>query len=261
MANKQGDFIWYELTTNDANAAQEFYGPLLGWDVQDSGMEGMDYRLAGRGGVQIAGIMPLDADMVKGGARPVWAGYIGVDDPDASAKTIAANGGSVVVEPQDIPGVGRFAYAADPQGAPFYVMRGFSDEESTSFAKHEPKHGHCAWNELATSDPEGAKAFYGELFGWTKDGEMSMGEAGSYEFLRYGDYMLGAVMPQMPGMSAPMWTFYFRVPDIDGAAHTIRENGGMIVQEPVEIPGGDYSLVATDPQGTVFGLVGPRQES
>jgi len=127
--------------------------------------------------------------------------------------------------------------------------------------------GHCAWNELATDDPESAKHFYGQRFGWVKDGEMDMGPLGKYEFLRHagrapdgspmGAGMLGAVMPKMPGMPVSAWTYYFRIADIDAAAAHITANGGTVLQEPTEIPGGDFSLTATDPLGATFGLVGP----
>ena len=63
----------------------------------------------------------------------------------------------------------------------------------------------------------------------------------------------------MPHMPVSAWTFYFRVADIDEGAAAIAANGGAVILDPVEIPGGDYSLVATDPQGAVFGLVGSRQ--
>lgn len=162
--------------------------------------------------------------------------------------------------------MGRFAFLTDPQGAPFYVMRGASDEESTSFSDDRPRPGHCAWNELATDDPAAALEFYGQRFGWVKDGEMEMGPLGAYEFLRHagrapngsppGHGMVGAVMPRPAQMPGSAWTYYFRVPDIDAAAAMIKANGGTVVQPPIEIPGGDYSMVATDPQGATFALVG-----
>jgi uncharacterized protein len=65
-------------------------------------------------------------------------------------------------------------------------------------------------------------------------------------------------MPLMPGMPMSMWTYYFRVADIDKAVITISANGGQILQEPTEIPGGEYSITAMDPAGAAFGLVGPR---
>ncbi|MFC4292453.1 VOC family protein [Sphingorhabdus arenilitoris] len=267
MPNKHGDFIWYELITSDAGAAQTFYGPLLGWDFKDSGTPGMDYRIFSSAISEVGGIMALTPEMKDGGARPFWVGYIAVDDVDAAAAKMKAAGAAKHMEPWDIPGVGRIAFMADPQGAMFYIMKPLSapdspDAASQSFAATEPSEGHCAWNELNSSDPEAAKAFYGDLFGWQKEGEMDMGPMGKYEFLKVGDdrgFMLGAVMPKPPQMPFSAWIYYFRVADIDKAAQQIMAGGGSMIQEPVEIPGGEFSLVARDPQGAGFGLVGMRK--
>ena len=97
---------------------------------------------------------------------------------------------------------------------------------------------------------------------------MDMGPLATYEFLRHagrapdgsppGHGMLGAVMPTMPQMPVSAWTYYFRVPDVDVAIAAITANGGSIVQPPIEIPGGDFSMVGVDPQGATFALVGSR---
>lgn len=266
MANQHGDFVWYELLAADADAAGEFYGKVVGWTSTRADQPGMDYRFFSSGDGSdtddgVAGYLAITPDMAAGGARPAWVAYIGVDDVDATVAAINAAGGSVLMPAWDLPGVGRMTMVADPAGAPFYVMRGASDETSHSFAATAPKIGHCAWNELATSDPEAAKAFYGTIFGWAKSGEMDMGPMGKYEFLEAsgGRFGIGAVMPLMPGMPGPNWGFYFRVPDIDEAVRQIAEAGGVLHMEPVEIPGGDYSVSAADPQGASFGLVGPRK--
>jgi uncharacterized protein len=259
MANTHGDFIWYELLTSDVDAASDFYGKVIGWSFTDSGQADMDYRLFSVGEAQVGGLMAINAEMKAGGAVPGWLGYVGVDDVDKMAASIADGGGTEYMKPQDIPDVGRFAMVADPQGAMFYVMKGASDETSLSFAYDMPRIGHCAWNELSTTDPENALHFYGTRFGWVKDGEMDMGSMGKYHFLRHGPGMIGAIMPKMPQMPVSAWTYYFRVPDIDAAVETIKTNGGTILQEPTEIPGGDYSMNALDPQGAAFALVGARK--
>ncbi|HBL86597.1 MAG TPA: VOC family protein, partial [Alcanivorax sp.] len=100
-----------------------------------------------------------------------------------------------------------------------------SNDTSLAFASDRPRVGHCAWNELATSDPDAAKAFYFEAFRWTKDGEMDMGPMGAYEFIRHNG-VIGAVMPKPDDMPVPMWHYYFRPADIDAAIKTITENGG-----------------------------------
>ena len=264
MPNQHGEFIWYELATENADAAQQFYSAILGWRVTDSGQPGVDYRLLHARDEDtgewraIGGLMPLSEDMKQGGARPVWLGYIGVDDVDRTVATVTALGGNVQMPATDIPDVGRLAMVSDPQGTPFYVMRGNSNDTSLAFASDRPRVGHCAWNELATSDPEAAKAFYFEAFGWAKDGEMDMGPMGAYEFIRHNG-VIGAIMPKLDDMPVPMWHYYFRVADIDVAIKAITDNGGQILHGPDEIPGGDFIVKGFDPQGTVFALVGARR--
>ncbi|MFT3965556.1 MAG: VOC family protein [Sphingobium sp.] len=262
MANKHGDYIWYELLTSDADAAQRFYGKVVGWIVTDSGQPGMDYRILSKGGNRIGGLMAITPDMARQGARPTWLGYVAVDDVDKAVESIGHGGGGIAMPAMDIAGVGRIAMVTDPQGAPFYVMKPASTEgASLAFAYDVPRDGHCAWNELTTSDQKGAWHFYGTCFGWTKDGEMDMGPMGTYDFIRHqGETggVIGAIMQGTPEMGPPHWTQYFRVPDIDAARATIEAKGGAVTNGPMEIPGGDYAMNAVDPQGAHFGLVGAR---
>jgi uncharacterized protein len=262
MSNQHGDFIWYELLTSDADAAGEFYASVVGWTSASSGQPDMDYRFfsSGDGGNPddgVGGYMAITPEMAEHGARPAWVGYVAVDDVDAAVTSITNAGGLTLMPAMDLDGVGRMAMVADPQGAPFYVMRGASDETSHSFAKYAPKAGHCAWNELSTTDPKAAWNFYEAQFGWSKDGELDMGPMGKYEFVK-SDVVIGAIMPKMPEMPVSAWTYYFRVPDIDAAVSRITAGGGALHMEPMEIPGGEYSVSAADPQGASFGLVGPR---
>jgi uncharacterized protein len=266
MTNQHGDFVWYELMTSDADAAGDFYGKVIGWISTGAGMADMDYRFFSSGDGShnddgVGGYMAITPEMAEHGTRPAWVGYIAVDDVDSSVDSITNGGGSVLMPAMDLEGVGRMAMVADPQGAPFYVMRGASDETSRSFAALEPKVGHCAWNELASSDPEGAVPFYTAQFGWAAAGEMDMGEMGAYRFLQASGerFMVGAAYQKVEADPVSHWLFYFRVPNLDSAMATIKELRGQIHMEPVPLPEGlDYSLIAYDPQGAAFGLVGPR---
>jgi len=250
MTNPHGSFIWYELLTADPDAAAAFYSDVIGWTAASAGMPGVDYRLFSAGGTGVSGYMKLPAEAAQMGARPGWLGYIGVDDVDAAVASIVAAGGKVQMPTMDMEGVGRMALVADPQGVPFYVMRGASDEASTSF---DPMTlGHCSWNELSTPDQAGALAFYTGQFGWEKGGAMPMGELGDYQFIDHGGAMIGAVMPNPPGGERPSWKFAFNVPDIDAAAAKIRSGGGTIHDGPVEVPGGDMVVMASDPHGARF---------
>ena len=266
MTNHHGDFIWYELVTPDPDGAQAFYGSLLGWTVRSAGMPDMDYRLAATAESDVAGIMPSPEGSPM---PPAWLGYVAVDDVDKMVASITDGGGAIHMAPNDIPGVGRMAFVADPQGALFYVMKGAVEGgESLSYSYDRPRVGHCAWNELATDDPAGALHFYGQRFGWVKDGEMDMGPMGTYAFLRHagrapdgsppGQGMVGAVYPKAAEDPQSHWLYYFRVADIDAGVAHIERSGGQLHQPPTEVPGGDFSLIGVDPQGAYFGLVGAR---
>jgi predicted enzyme related to lactoylglutathione lyase len=66
--------------------------------------------------------MPLSPEMAAAGATTQWQPYFEVPDCDAAAAAVTAGGGTVVVPPNDIPGVGRFAVALDPDGAQFAMI-------------------------------------------------------------------------------------------------------------------------------------------
>jgi predicted enzyme related to lactoylglutathione lyase len=86
---------------------------------------------------------------------------------------------------------------------------------------------------------------------------MPMGEMGGYQFIHHGGGMIGAMMTNPPGMPAA-WRFAFGVRDIDEAAAKITAAGGIVHHGPVEVPGGDRVVMASDPQGARFMAVGPR---
>ena len=50
------------------------------------------------------------------------------------------------------------------------------------------------------------------------------------------------------------WLLYFRVPDVHAAAGRVKANGGAVVNGPMEVPGGDWIVQCTDPQGAAFAL-------
>lgn len=257
MSNTQGDFIWYELVSRDADASQAFYSGLLGWQFADSGMPGMDYRIGTVGEMPVVGLMNLTDEMLENGAHPLWTGYIGVDDVDETAQHLLKTGGAILMEPQNIDGVGRFAFVSDPHDVPFYIMKALG-EESHSFAKHEPAEGCCAWNELLSPDPAAAMQFYCDLFGWQRADVMDMGDMGLYEMLRQDDYLVGAIMRKPNDAPVPLWIHYFRVADIDKASTFASSQGAHILNGPMEIPGGDFITHGIDPQGAFFAIIGQR---
>lgn len=257
MTNPHGTPIWYELLAGDADVAERFYSHVVGWTIASSGMvDGLDYRiLTAPDGDAIGGLMPLPADAPM---RPGWLFYVGVDDVDAMVERATALGGAVNMPAMDVPGVGRMALLADPQGVPFYVMRGASDEASRSFRDGDAATpGHAVWNELTAADQDAALAFYADLFGWRHEGAMPMGPMGDYKFVLHGTSTIGASMNAFEG-ARPGWQFYFDVDDVDAAVTRLGEAGGRAVQGPDQIPGGTYAVVAEDDAGARFGFVGPR---
>ena len=262
-SSDKGQFIWYELITPDVDAAKAFYDSVVGWNIDSQSNFPNGYRMIGRSdGKSAGGVLPLTQEMQQHGARPVWLSYIYVDDVDDAVRSIEQAGGKTFMPPFDIPGVGRVAMVADPQGAPFYVMKpippeGQPDAKSDVFSVDQPQR--VRWNELSTSDQDGAIRFYTSQFGWTQEGGMPMGEMGEYKFINHDGVMIGAVMRKPPQMPVTAWTYYIGVDDIDRAAKAVTDGGGRILHGPMEIPGGEYSLNAMDPQGAAFGLVGPRK--
>ena len=253
MPNPDGDHIWYELLTTDSDAAADFYTAIVGWKVRSSVQPGMEYRLWSAPDADVSGLMKVpDGSPMP----PIWLGYVGVSDVDGKAAEVKELGGAIHMPPTDIPGVGRFAMVADPQGAVFYVMRGDSEQASTAFKP--TAEGHCAWNELVTSDQNAALDFYTKLFGWERGDAMPMGEMGDYRFINHGGGMIGAVMNRPRPDQRSMWNYYFRVSGIDAAAERIRARGGKVTFGPMEVPGGDWALNGIDPQGASFGLVGSK---
>lgn len=252
MTSVKGNPIWYELMTPDPAGAAAFYAAVIGWNVRDAGPPGMDYRLASTPAGDVGGLikLPDGAPMAAG-----WVGYVGVDDLDASLKTLDDAGGKLRMPATQIPGIGRFAMVADPQGVVFYLMQPAGEQPSPAFSP--TLDGHCSWNELSTNDQPGALAFYQRLFEWTLGDAMDMGAMGKYQFIKQGDAGFGAVMTAPPG--APTgWTYYFRVADVDAAVAKTLKAGGRIVHGPSPVTGDDNIIIVTDPQGASFGLVGKR---
>jgi hypothetical protein len=259
MTNPQGSFIWYELLTKDAKAAKTFYDAVVGWTIDAEPQPGgMDYRMINVPDGMTGGVMQLNADMIAGGGRATWLGYIGVDDVDASVASIVADGGQVHLPAFDIPNVGRIAMVTDPQGNPFYVMRGASDQSSNVYQRMGMQH--VGWNELVSSDDAASLDFYDKQFGIAKVGVMPMGPMGDYSFIANAESKgdaIGAVMKTNAESSRTGWGFYFNVPDIHAAKAALEAGGGKVLHGPQQVPGGQFVIQAQDPEGVFFGVAGP----
>lgn len=256
MAAKH-DWIWHELMTTDPQAAATFYGDVVGWRVEKyPAPEGAPVYLVGQAGDRgVVGIMgmPQGAPVSM---PPNWSGYIHTEDVDTTAKEITEAGGTVLRPPFEIPGVGRIAVVADPEGGRFNLMQPGRRDAPPKLEQNAP--GNVSWCELHSTDEKNFD-FYEKLFGWRKTEAMDMGEHGVYQIFTSNDNpMTGGSMRKMkdsPEANLPTyWLFYFSVDGIDAAIERAKQGGGKIFMGPHEVPGGTWIALGNDPQGALFAL-------
>lgn len=250
----RGRFVWHELLTTDPEAAQAFYTQLIGWGATPMEGAGEPYTMFMNGETPIGGLMKLPADAQAAGAPPHWMGYVAVPDVDATAKRATELGAKVLVPSMDVPGMGRFTVFQDPQGPTIAAWQAAGEPGGHD---DRPAVGEFSWNELLTDDREAAFAFYCELFGWQQLTAVDMGPSGIYQI--YGragtELPLGGMFGKTPDMPwPPNWSYYIRVPDVHQWAEKVKELGGQVVMAPMEVPGGDWIVQCTDPQGAHFAL-------
>ena len=124
----QGTFVWNELATSDVDGAKAFYTELLGWKAEDMPMPGGEgpYTILKAGDAMAGGMFKMEGEGFQG-APPHWMSYVEVADVDATAEKVSSLGGKVMQPPFDVPGVGRIAMIADPQGAVLALMKSAQD--------------------------------------------------------------------------------------------------------------------------------------
>lgn len=244
-----GHFCWVELATTDTAGARRFYGSLLDWTFAD--MPGpMSYAMASHDGRRTAGLMELPEEARRQGVPPHWMSYIAVDDVQQTVDKAVSIGGTLVVPPMAI-GPGTFAVIQDPTGAVFSVWK--SQQRMGTFLVGEP--GGLGWNELLTTDPEAARAFYGALFGWTARDQQMPDMV--YTVLSLDGQQVGGLM-SMPADAGPApshWSVYFVVSDVEASAKAAVAAGGKAITPLMHVPEvGRFGLFA-DPQGATFELI------
>jgi predicted enzyme related to lactoylglutathione lyase len=256
-----GQFIWYELTTPDVDAARKFYPSFTGWDSQRFDN---DYTLWTTGGSPFAGIFKLGPELAQQGVPPNWMPYIEAGDVDATATAATAAGGKVVVPPQELPGTGRFAVLADPQGATFGIYKSTATNGAQGW-NGTPVVGRFSWHELMTTDHRAAEQFYRALFGWERTGEFDMGPQGGsgpdgniYQMYGMGGKMFGGMYNRSTNMAnmPPYWLCYINVKDVNRAVETAKKGGAKLLTGPMQVPGGSWVAILQDPQGAAFAVHG-----
>jgi uncharacterized protein len=249
--------LWYELMTSDIKAAEAFYKTVVGWTSAPFAESPQPYIMFHRSGdVPVAGVMTRPEGV---NAPPFWAMYVGVPQLEAAAARITQLGGSASSPVIEVPTVGRMQMMRDPQGAAFYIYEPASADQ---LPEAPAEIGEASWHELMTTDAPAAMTFYSQVFGWQPSEALDMGPMGKYHMFNRPHGMIGGMMNKPPEMAhvPPIWQIYFRVPDITAAVERIKANGGQILNGPMEVPGGDRVVNATDPQGAAFQLHARKRE-
>ena len=113
--------------------------------------------------------------------------------------------------------------------------------------------GAFSWTELATSDPDASKAFYGEVFGWEFH-SMEM-PGGSYDCIKVGGALIGGVMKTPCPEGSTVWGTYVTVADVPKVHAKVLAAGGKVVMEPHQVPGVGTMFLFQDPQGALISAI------
>jgi hypothetical protein len=243
-----GTFGWPELASGDLAASKAFFAGLLGWAAQDVPTAMGNYTIFQFDGLDAAGGYPNGADQ----GPPRFNSYLMVDDADDAAARAKALGGTVIMAPFDVEGVGRMAFLQDPTGAVFAVFQ--SKGHGGTGLLGAP--GGLCWTELATHDPDQALAFYTGLFGW--QAKTSTIDGMTYTEFSTGEQpFAGMLKPDWPGADQvpSFWAPYFSVQDVDAAAAKAKALGGTVCVEPRDIEGVGRFTVLQEPSGAMFNLI------
>jgi uncharacterized protein len=259
---------WVDTSQPDPEAALEFYSGLFGWEFEDvmpPEAEGKYFIARLRGGdVAAVGSIPDAAPPMA-----MWNTYVWVESADDTASKISDAGGAAVMEPFDVMDAGRMAVFTDPEGAAFCVWQ--AKEQKGAQVVNE--HGSLNFNGLNTRDVEGAKSFYGSVFGWTT---LALDGAEMWTLPGYGDHLerdnpdlrkltreagapeefvdvvasINPIPDDQPDTPAH-WSVTFAVDDADAVAEKASELGGKVVVPPFDAPW-VRTTVLSDPQGATF---------
>jgi uncharacterized protein len=265
---------WVDTGQPDPEAAVAFYADLFGWEFVERTPAGSAerYFVAQLRGRDVAGVgsQPEGAP-----PTPAWSTYVAVESADDAAGAVRDAGGSVLMEPFDISEAGRMGVFSDPSGAIFCVW----EAKETKGAQLVNEPGTWNFSELNTRDPEGAKAFYGAVFGWEASSlDMDGGDVGLWRMPGYGDFLAqrdpelderledvhapegfaDAVAWLVPMTSdrfaddtPPHWSITFAVDDADAIADKAEKLGGKVLAPPLDAPWVRMTVLS-DPQGAVF---------
>jgi predicted enzyme related to lactoylglutathione lyase len=247
--NEPGKFVWHTLTSENLEASKTFYAALLGWQYSDTTVLGKKYTVARLGKQPVAGMRGPDAELGKTASH--WLAYMSAADVDSTVTKARAAGAKVLAGPVDVGSLGRAAVLADPQGAPFGLVRLSAGDPADPA---QPLENAFFWNEYLTHDLDATLAFYNGLFPYEVTTSKSEDNA-AYVVLKTGRARAGVFrVPDSQSQVPPNWLPYVRVSDPAGLASRVAGLGGRVLLEPKpQHRKGSLAIVA-DPSGAVFAL-------
>ena len=246
-----GKFVWFEHVSKDAKKAQEFYGEVLGWKVKPFPMGDVAYQMILTGDTWETMIGGYAA--AEGNHKPAhWIATVSVKDVDAAANAAVANGGKVLDAPSDLPGVGRKARIADPQGAELGLLTDARGDKPDAPATS----GGWLWNELHTTEPTKALSFYQKIVGFSHR-SMDMGPGEKYHILSSDGVDRGGVTDHLLTGAPSHWLPYVAIDDVDATIARAEKQGARIPVRPEDIPGIGRFGVLEDPTGALLAIMKP----
>lgn len=240
---RHGQFVWRELNSTDVDASRTFYSEVFGWKFEPmgAGPDGGTYWFAKLGDAGVAGL----SKHPKGGPA-YWGTAVSVDNVDEVAKRVKDAGGTIIVEPQDAGGMGRFTYFFDKQGGVTSAWKGTPGDGEVN---QPPKVGEFCWEQLNTNDADGSFAFYEKVFGWThapypNEPGLAVFSAGSVQ-----------VASVLENKGIPThWLSYIVVDTIASAYERVKKQGGKVMVDHIEVKGIGAIGVIADNVGAVVGV-------
>jgi predicted enzyme related to lactoylglutathione lyase len=116
------------------------------------------------------------------------------------------------------------------------------------------------WIDTTQPDPEAAAGFYGDLFGWDMEDVMPADSPVRYYIGRRDGGDVAAVSSRPEGApEGAVWNTYVWVDDADATAAKVREAGGTVVSEPMDVFDSGRMAVFADRAGAVFAVWQPNQ--
>ena len=243
---------WVSLMAHDLDAAQDFYGQLLGWEFEPGPDRFGPYVHAVVDGEAVAGLGVGGRDW----SMPVaWTNYFGTESADRAADAVRERGGTLAVGPLAFD-AGRVAFASDPAGAVFGIWEG-----PAGAARPPVLRGAPVWIELRTPDPFAAAMFYGEVFRWDDRDPAEFEVRWEHErvVLLTGGRTVAALRSEKadgPAGTPPHWEVSFSVADADAAAARSEQLGGGPIGPVFDTPYGRVARLR-DPQGGRFAVISP----